>query len=103
MGRRPKPKRGESPADLAARTVRAEHRPARSWPPVVGGLVLAGALVVPRLPPNAVPAVLAGPAPVLPYAAVGCGLLGLFLCRGVPRWMSGFLLATCLLLAAQAA
>ena len=98
--RKPKPKRDETPADLAARAVRQEHRPPRSWPPVVGGLALGGALVVPRLPPDAVPAVLAGPAPVLLYAAVGCGLLGLFLCRGVPRWMSGLLLATCLLLAA---
>ena len=100
MAKKPKPKRGETPADLAARAVREEHRPPRSWPPVVGGLALAGAFLVPRLPRDAVPAVLAGPAPVLLYAAVGLGLLGLFLCRGVPQWMSGFLLATCVLVLA---
>ena len=95
-----KPRRSASAADIAARAVRKEHRPPRSWPPVVGGLLAAAALVVPRLPAGTVPAVLAGPAPVLGYAAAGMGLLGVFLCRGVPRWMSGLLVAACVLFAA---
>ena len=100
MARKPKPRKGETPADLAARAVRAEHAPPRSWPPVAGGLCAAAAVILPRLPAGAVPAALNGPAPVLGYAAAGLGVLGLFLCRGVPRWMSGLLVAACALAAA---
>ncbi|MEM9700942.1 MAG: hypothetical protein AAF907_00700 [Planctomycetota bacterium] len=90
-----KPRRGESPAEFVAREVRREHREPRSWPPLLGGVCVAAAL-----------ALRFGPAPWserafdIPYlwwAGIAFAALGLLLCRGVPRWMSGFLLAACLL------
>ena len=68
---------------------------------MVGGLLGAAAVALPHVPRDLVPAVLAGPAPVLGYGAAGMGLLGLFLCRGLPRAMSGLLVLACVLFAAR--
>lgn len=92
-----RPRRGESPAEFVAREVRREHRPDRAWPPALGGLLAAAGL-----------AMLYGPevwadqrrfAPLPWWGGVGLAALGLLICRGVPRWMSLFLLAACLLFA----
>ncbi|NNJ25818.1 hypothetical protein LzC2_18930 [Planctomycetes bacterium LzC2] len=65
---------------------------------MIGGLLIAAALALrfglendPELQRSAT---------MLWWAGMGCAALGLVLCRGLPRWMSGFLLAACLLLTA---
>ena len=88
-----RPRRGETPADLAARTVRREHRPPRSWPPALGGLCLAAALAAwwgfEWVPPGVV-----RHAYWLWWGGVGLACLGLLICRGTNRWASGLLLTT---------
>ncbi len=98
-----RPRRGESPAQFVAREVRREHRPPRSWPPVLGGLLAAAALLLWFGPEGAADLRRFAPmlrrfAPMLWWAGIAFAALGVVLCRGLPRWMSGFLLAACLLL-----
>ena len=93
-----RPRRGESPAEFVAREVRREHRPDRAWPPVLGGLFAAAALALWFGPEG--PAELRRLAPFLWWAGIACAALGAAICRGLPRWMSGLLLAACLLLTA---
>jgi len=91
-------KRGESPAEFAAREVRREHRPPRSWPPALGGLLVIGSLGLwaagVELPDWGERARIGAF-----WAGIAVAALGLLICRGWERLMSAFLLAAVGLLA----
>ena len=94
-----RPRRGESPADLAARVVRREHRAPRAWPPVIGGLLCVAGFAAwafaDSLPP---PAETAGAAAW--WGGIGCGVLGGLACRGGNQLASVLLVASALALTA---
>ena len=89
-----RPRRGETPHRFLIREVRREHRPPRSWPPVLGGVLLAAAVAVRFLRPEHLPAAVAEGGRHLPIAALVCGVLGVMICRGLNRFMAGLLVAT---------
>ena len=85
------PRPGESPAELAERAVRAEHRPARSWPPVLGGVLMLSSVGVGYgliADPPASPEWVQFAVFAAWWGGFALACLGALICRGVNRAMS---------------